>query len=190
MTRVGAHIPEKLTFEMWERAGQHLSVVVDSSTWCLGDWLVYGKRHFPDRYEVAVRAAGLRYQTLRNYAWVARRFPLEQRRTGLSFQHHAEVASLPVDEQNLWLDEAERLMWTTKQLRTQIRNRQTLANGPAGREQEQAATDVAKIAVASTRLPSWRQAADNVGIEFDEWVTMSLDRAAEQALCRDEQKPA
>jgi hypothetical protein len=73
MTRVGLQISDPLSFDTWERAGHRLSSLVDSSTWCLGDWLVYGKRHFPDRYERAIAAAGLRYQTLRNYAWAGLR---------------------------------------------------------------------------------------------------------------------
>src|SRR3954451_19114032 len=71
MTRVGLRISHELSFEMWEQCGRRLSEVVDSSAWCLGDWLVYGKSRFPDRYELAIRAAGLQYQTLRNYSWVS-----------------------------------------------------------------------------------------------------------------------
>src|SRR5690242_11649023 len=43
MTSVGLRIPANLTFEDWERAGCRLSGIVNSSLWCLGDWLVYGK---------------------------------------------------------------------------------------------------------------------------------------------------
>ena len=49
----------------------------------------------------------LDYQTLRNYAWVARRFPAGRRRAGVSFAHHAEVARLPEPEQDYWLRRAE-----------------------------------------------------------------------------------
>ena len=41
----------------------------------------------------------LDYQTLRNYAWVARRFAMSRRRDTLSFGHHAEVPALPEPEQ-------------------------------------------------------------------------------------------
>jgi hypothetical protein len=39
-------------------------------------------------------ATGLDYQTLRNYAAVARRFELSRRRDNLSFHHHAELCAL------------------------------------------------------------------------------------------------
>ena len=42
-----------------------------------------------------------------NMAYVAGRFDVARRRPGLSFSHHAEVASLPPEEQEIWLDRAE-----------------------------------------------------------------------------------
>lgn len=50
-TRVGLKIPTSLTYDRWEKAGQHIFQVADSSAWCLGDWLVYGQ----DRYQTATR---------------------------------------------------------------------------------------------------------------------------------------
>lgn len=178
MTRVGLRIPVNLAFEDWERAGHHLSGIVDSSAWCLGDWLVYGKKHYSERYRVAIRAAGLQYQTLRNYAWVSRRFELDRRRHRLSFQHHAEVASLPLDKQNLWLDRTEQRMWTTKQLRTHIRHERDGSEG----ERKQISAATLPIEVLDSQLVWWRKAADHTGIEFAHWVMTMLDRAAAQVF--------
>src|SRR5689334_13537181 len=55
-TRVGLRIPDGVTFDGWERAGTHLSRIIDSSAWCLGDWLVFGQRRYQDRYRRAVDA--------------------------------------------------------------------------------------------------------------------------------------
>lgn len=52
----------------------------------------------------AIAVTGLDYQTLRNYAVVARRFDLSRRRDSLSCQHHAEVCALSDSEQDRWLD--------------------------------------------------------------------------------------
>ncbi len=120
-TRVGLRMPARMAYDEWERAGRQLADVLDSSSWWLGDWLVYGKDHYTDRYQRGIRAVGLSYQTLRNYAWVSRRFDLTRRRPSLSFQHHAELASMTVEEQEHWLDRAEQQRWTTKQLRGAIR---------------------------------------------------------------------
>jgi hypothetical protein len=176
MTGVGLRIPANLSFEAWERAGHQLSGIVDSSLWCLGDWLVYGKKTYTDRYMRAIRAVGLQYQTLRNYAWVSRRFEWNRRRPRLTFQHHAEVASMPVEKQEMWLDEAERQMWTTKQLRAHIKDRREQERG------RELASPIPRIEVVRSRLDLWRKAADSVGTRLDDWMLCALDRAAEEIL--------
>ncbi|MGW5368901.1 LmbU family transcriptional regulator [Streptomyces sp. NPDC004009] len=177
-TNVGLHIPAGLAFEEWERAGRQLSGLLNSSSWWLGDWLVYGKDHYADRYERGIRAAGLQYQTLRNYAWVSRRFELYRRRSALSFQHHAELASLPVEEQETWLDRAERMKWSTKQLRNAIRAQR---NGtPPAAEAADASTR--RLAVPDNRLQWWHKAAEQSGTELAEWVMHTLDAEADRVL--------
>ncbi|MGV9316244.1 LmbU family transcriptional regulator [Streptomyces sp. NPDC003691] len=176
-TKVGLHIPVGLAFEEWERAGRRLSGLLNSSSWWLGDWLVYGKDQYADRYERGIRAAGLQYQTLRNYAWVSRRFELSRRRPELSFQHHAELASLPADEQETWLDRAERRKWNTKQLRHAIR-----AERDAGSGRVSPAAATRRLAVPDHRIQWWHRAAAQAGTELGEWVTATLDAAASRVL--------
>lgn len=177
-TNVGLHIPAGLAFEEWERAGRQLSGLLNSSSWWLGDWLVYGKDHYADRYERGIRAAGLQYQTLRNYAWVSRRFELHRRRSALSFQHHAELASLPVEEQETWLDRAERMKWSTKQLRNAIRAQRD--GTPPAADAVEASTR--RLAVPDNRLQWWHKAAEQSGTELAEWVMHTLDAAADRVL--------
>ncbi|MEW2527829.1 LmbU family transcriptional regulator [Streptomyces sp. MNP-20] len=183
-TKVGLQMPAGLTFEDWERAGRQLSGIVNSSSWWLGDWLVYGKDHYTDRYQRGIRAAGLQYQTLRNYAWVSRRFDFSRRRAALSFQHHAELASLPVDEQELWLDRAEQLQWTTKQLRSAIR----MAREDEVRDGTPTPETMRRLAVPGSRLQWWHKAAEQSGIDFEQWVLATLDNAAERALEEEEEQ--
>ncbi|MFC0435405.1 LmbU family transcriptional regulator [Kutzneria buriramensis] len=178
---VGLQIPNGLSFEDWERTGRQLAHIVDSSAWWLGDWLVFGKKNYSDRYERAIRAVGLRYQTLRNYAWVARRFDLKRRRPKLSFQHHAEVASLPLTDQEWLLDKAERAKWTTKQLRNAIQN---VRNGETEDSKPPTSID-GRIEVPNNRMKIWQRAANHSGVEFQNWVLETLDRAAEDVLQED-----
>jgi hypothetical protein len=119
--RVGLQFSHQLPFETWLGIGRHLAAVSTSSAWCLGDWLVYGQELYPGRYQDALEWTGLDYQTLRNYAWVARRFGLSRRRDTLSFGHHAEVAALPEPEQEFWLRKAEQIGWSTSRLRREVR---------------------------------------------------------------------
>ncbi|MFH8791332.1 LmbU family transcriptional regulator [Streptomyces sp. NPDC017941] len=183
-TKVGLQMPAGLTFEDWERAGRQLSGIVNSSSWWLGDWLVYGKDHYTDRYQRGIRAAGLQYQTLRNYAWVSRRFDFSRRRAALSFQHHAELASLPIDEQELWLDRAEQMQWTTKQLRSAIRD----AREDEVRDGSGTPETMRRLAVPGSRLQWWHKAAEQSGIDFEQWVLATLDNAAERALVEEEEE--
>ncbi|MFD6922501.1 LmbU family transcriptional regulator [Streptomyces sp. NPDC059944] len=176
-TRVGLQMPELMAYDEWERAGRQLADVLDSSSWWLGDWLVYGKDHYTDRYQRGIRAVGLSYQTLRNYAWVSRRFPLARRRAALSFQHHAELASLPAEEQDRWLERAERQQWTTKQLRGALRAaRRSEQQPPAVVEAGQ------RLDLPGSRLQWWHRAAEQLGVDFEQWVTATLDSAAATAL--------
>ncbi|MFD9006327.1 LmbU family transcriptional regulator [Streptomyces sp. NPDC059582] len=176
-TRVGLQIPDVLSFEEWERAGRQLAGVVDSSAWWLGDWLTYGKDHYADRYQHGIRGAGLQYQTLRNYAWVARRFDMSRRHARLTFQHHAEVASLPAQEQDRWLSRAEESSWTTKQLRTALRE----ARGPEPAKAPDGA-GLRQLAVPRERYERWHQAAEHSGVAIDAWVLATLDSAAELVI--------
>ncbi|MEU1810579.1 LmbU family transcriptional regulator [Micromonospora sp. WMMD1076] len=178
ITPVGLRIPGDLSFDGWERAGRQLSRIIDSTAWCLGDWLVYGKHKYADRYLQAIQMADLDYQTLRNYAWVARRFELGRRRDGLSFQHHAEVASLVPAEQDHWLDEAERHGWSRNQLRRHVRaGRRGLAPTAAT-----SAAVLPRVSVPNDRFERWQAAADRSSTDFGEWIVAALDRAAAQAL--------
>ncbi|MET9608874.1 LmbU family transcriptional regulator [Streptomyces sp. NPDC006512] len=170
-------MPAGLAYAEWERAGRQLADVLDSSSWWLGDWLVYGKDHYTDRYQRGIRAVGLSYQTLRNYAWVSRRFDLDRRRPALSFQHHAELASMPVEEQDHWLDRAEQRQWTTKQLRDAIR-----AVRQGERQPGAPAEPSRRLEVPGSRVEWWGQAAEQLGVDFEQWVMATLDSAAASAL--------
>ncbi|MFD9889706.1 LmbU family transcriptional regulator [Amycolatopsis sp. NPDC059027] len=176
-TGVGLRIPTDLSFEEWTLAGKRLSGLMDASAWWLGDWLVFGKKYYSDSYQRVIRTVGLRYQTLRNYAWVARRFEIARRRSALTFQHHAEVASLPFVEQERLLDCAEQEAWTTKQLRIAIR-----ASRVVDSETQAPARKQSHIKVPDDHVDVWRKAADAAGTNFDHWVRETLDQAAEEAL--------
>lgn len=121
VTRSGLQLPRQLRFERWLGVGRELAAVSTSAAWCLGDWLAFGEKAYPGRYRHAIEQTSLDYQTLRNYAWVARQFVMSRRRDTLTFAHHAEVAALPEPEQDFWLRKAEEHQWPVKQLRRQVR---------------------------------------------------------------------
>ncbi len=121
MNKVGLTFRQGLPQHSWEEVGVHLRDISSSSAWWLADWLIFGEESYGSRYRAALDRTGLDYQTLRNYAWVARRFEHARRRETLSFAHHAEVAHLSVPEQDYWLRKAERENWSRNELRRQVR---------------------------------------------------------------------
>ncbi|MEU4168951.1 LmbU family transcriptional regulator [Streptomyces sp. NPDC026665] len=118
----GMVLPPNLPERSWERIGANLRELVNSSAWWLADWLLYGEATYGwRRYKEAIERTGLDYQTLRNYAWVARRFEHHRRRDSLSFAHHAEVTRLSPPEQDYWLRRAEQQKWSRNELRRAVR---------------------------------------------------------------------
>ncbi|MBE3015291.1 LmbU family transcriptional regulator [Microbispora sp. NEAU-D428] len=170
--RLGLRLPVDLSFESWQRIGSQLCVIANSSTWWLGDWLVYGEEFFSDRYRMAIAKTSLSYKTLRNYAWVARKFPMSRRRDTLSLQHHAEVAALPEDEQELWLTRAEKEGWPQSRLRKEIQ-----ASRSRGQDADMVTVTIS-VEVSSEQEERWKAAAQVASVPLPEWIATTLDRAA------------
>lgn len=182
VTPSGLHIPAGTGYDAWMTMGRRITGVANACAWCLGDWLVYGEQNFGSRYKKALVATSLDYQTLRNYAWVARRFEVSRRRDSLSFQHHAEVASLPNADQDLWLRRAERSRWSRNELRRRLRAEQHGRIAPAAAHDS---VVMLRVEVSKSREHRWRQAAQAAHQPLAEWLAATGDAAAEAVLKRD-----
>ncbi|WP_245203973.1 LmbU family transcriptional regulator [Kitasatospora sp. RG8] len=193
--RTGLDLPNRLPYEKWVLMGRLLSTVHASSAWCLGDWLLHGETAYNGRYREAIENCSLNYQTLRNYAWVARRFPLSRRRDALSFGHHAEVASLADPEQDYWLRKAEDHGWSRNRLRAEVRaslNERAEAadttadgvdGGPDGAQGEAGrggGIDL-QLEITADRVKLWRAAAEQASLSVSDWALRALDEAARTA---------
>ncbi|WP_267883664.1 LmbU family transcriptional regulator [Streptomyces sp. NRRL S-920] len=200
VTRRGLLLPKRMAFEKWVGVGSYLSNIMSASSWCLGDWLVYGEASFNGRYRDAIELTSLDYQTLRNHAWVARCYPMSRRREKLSFTHHAEVASLSGPEQDFWLGKAEEHGWSAKKLRREVKDslaerggrknekRQSgreLNEGQKSGEETAASTDGAvslKVSVPADRLEFCRATAKRLGLDLEAWAAQTLMAAAEASV--------
>jgi hypothetical protein len=174
--RTGLSLPPTLPLDAWKQIGEELFLILDASVWWQGDWLVYGQDRYPDRYPRALEETGLDYQTLRNYAWVARKFEPSRRRAGLSMQHHAEVASLPEEEQDYWLDRAEEARWSRNMLRRHLQARR-LGGGARGHDNA-----TLSMKIDSGQRQRWQDAAERTGHGLINWIAEVLDQAAENTL--------
>jgi hypothetical protein len=167
------HLSDELTFERWKSLGVSIGKYASASAWWLGDWLTFGQRRYGDRYREGITASGLGYQTLRNYAMVARRFPPSRRRGDLSFQHHAEVCSLRDDDQDFWLELAAERDWSRAELRRRLRGSRT----GTGR-----APLVLRLELDDERVHLWDQAARHSQCDLQSWARTVLDDAASSIL--------
>jgi hypothetical protein len=176
-SRVGLHLPPDLKLTDWRHVGHQILLIADSSAWWIGDWLVFGQKNYPERYRHAMQETSLDYQTLKNYAWVARRFPLSSRRAALSFQHHIEVAAVPVPERDVWLDRAQHFGWSRNELRRQLRLAKARRHGG-----EECPGAEVKLNLAPPRLSEWESAAGTMGRSLIEWIIEVADDAAGAVL--------
>ncbi|MCW8096323.1 LmbU family transcriptional regulator [Streptomyces tauricus] len=203
VTRKGLLLPKQISFDKWVGVGSYLSNIFSSSAWCLGDWLVYGEATFNGRYHDAIKLTSLDYQTLRNHAWVARRFHMSRRRDTLSFTHHAEVAALAEPEQDFWLRKAEEYAWSAKRLRREVKaslreRASDLDEEPGkGRTVEEPGTRqpvgetaaavpetddtvLLRVSVSADCLESCHAAASRLGLKVETWASQILLVAAAQ----------
>ncbi|NEB79977.1 regulator [Streptomyces sp. SID14478] len=194
----GMTFPENLPERSWEQIGSNLRELMNSSAWWLADWLIYGESTYGwRRYKEAIERTGLDYQTLRNYAWVARRFEHHRRRDGLSFAHHAEVTRLAPPEQDYWLRKAEQQKWSRNELRRAVRaslaaqsetaelpqdsgdeqqDVPRLATSAAAEKRRQKVTTLT-IELSAGQLEYYSKAAAAHGLPVDKWVAQVLESA-------------
>jgi hypothetical protein len=115
----------------WVRWGRRLGAMSRVSNWWVGDWLQYGASKWGEKYAEAARITGYDVKTLRNIAYVAKRFDLSRRRDKLTWSHHAEVAVLEPHKQDGWLDRAVADHLSVADLRTELRGSQRASRAAA-----------------------------------------------------------
>jgi hypothetical protein len=130
-----------LTVADWISQGRWLGLLGRGCGWWIGDWIRYGNARYGEKYAPAARATGYDVKSLMNMAYVAGRFEVSRRRAGLSFSHHAELASLPCEEQDLRLDRAEAGNLSVRGLRSERRRAQRRVESRMGRAEARRASD-------------------------------------------------
>ncbi len=120
LSRVGLDLPDDLSRPDWKAIGKTLHEVDTGLMWWLGDWLRFGQvREWGEKYDEAVEL-GFQYQKAADAVWVAGKFQFSCRHEKLSWSHHWEVARLPPNDADRFLDQAEAHGWSTKDLRRQV----------------------------------------------------------------------
>lgn len=89
----------------------------------VGDWLNYGERSYGETYAQALEETDYSYQGLADAKYVSGRIEISRRRENIPFSIHREVASLPPEQQDRLLQEAERDGLTVREVRRVDRRR-------------------------------------------------------------------
>jgi hypothetical protein len=137
MTPTAWAVSGDLSLLEWSQSGRRLGIIGRGTGWWIGDWVNYGNARFGERYVRAARITGYDVQTLMNMVYVASRFEPSRRRPNLSFSHHAELAALPTDEQDHWLERAEAERLSVRCLREEVRRARRAAEAEAEAEIEE-----------------------------------------------------
>jgi hypothetical protein len=177
--RTGMRFDPLMPIDRWKAVGARLAAYSDAASWWLGDWMAFGQAKYGRRYKEGIALTGLEYQTLRNYATIARRFDVSRRRDNLSFQHHAEVCSLSDDDQERWLDVADRHGWSKTELRRRVRADAPELETPTG------ASTVVRLALEPQREQLWRNAAQHDHRDLEMWILGVVDDAARKGSVTD-----
>lgn len=121
-------ISENITLEEWKELGQSLRQVEGSVQFWIGDWARYGdKQGFtgkytdPKVYDELEAITGLDRNTVQIYKSVADNVDSLIRIKDLSFNHHREVAKLPPEKQELFLERASAENLSVRELREEVR---------------------------------------------------------------------
>ena len=121
ITPTGIQFNEELSFEEWDALGQKLAPIGKSIGFIIGDWINYGENRYGEKYEAALARTGLAYQTLMDFAYVARKVEISLRNENLDFTHHRVVAKLKSpDEKKHWLKMAVKHKLGIRRLRKSI----------------------------------------------------------------------
>jgi N6-adenosine-specific RNA methylase IME4 len=131
MTLTSWQLPDEMSEEAWVIAGQQLRKAEGGVQWWYGDWWLAGKKQkwwvYGEGTDFA-KSIGVDYKTIRNYASTCKAFEEKtRRRDNLSFSHHAEIAALPQEKQDLWLDRAVNEALSTNKLRFNITRGRAIA---------------------------------------------------------------
>ncbi len=112
-------ISEGLAEQEWMQLGRALAHICMSTYWWIGDFILYGKRHYGVKiaYDLAQQATAFSRNVLYSCTRVAKRFPPERRVEALTFYHHSVLCKYLPELSDKLLGEAVEYGYTARQIR-------------------------------------------------------------------------
>lgn len=164
----GISLARTSSFEDWRKQGEQLATTRRTIDWLLGDWLAHGREHFePEQIELALADMTEDPKALRKVERVAKTFPPHLRNTALTFEHHAHVADLPVQEALPLLKQASDEHMPARQLRLLAMDRKVETGQLLPREDDPEDDELLAL------VRAWNRARHSVREDFAEMVAES-----------------
>lgn len=107
-TENGLLMRDDISYDEWLDYGHRLSRRYSAVQWQTGDWINIGENLFGEKYAQALDDLLFSYGTLRNYASICARIPLEVRNSKLTFHQTKHVACLHPTIQKVVIESAVR----------------------------------------------------------------------------------
>lgn len=126
LTTTSLQVPRGTSIEEWIKIGGVLKSFHKSNKWWIGDWLNFGEKEYGEMFSQAMDETELDYQTLQKYKWVSGSIELSLRRNNLSFSHHELVGKMNPNDQDNWLNKAEKEKWDVRSMKEEIREAEKL----------------------------------------------------------------
>jgi hypothetical protein len=106
--------------EEWESVFNSLKLVEGCVQFWLGDCLRYREHKWGGMYDYIPGSAEYSKKALENFVWVSNKVDSSLRRENLRFEHHKQVAALPPERQQYFLDKAVDEKLTVRELKKAI----------------------------------------------------------------------
>ncbi|MEM6797978.1 MAG: hypothetical protein AAF589_00560 [Planctomycetota bacterium] len=126
-TSTGVRISGKPELDAWKGPLHFALWCQRAGPWWIGDLLNAGEDGFGETFSQMCEGL-VSAEMLNRYASVSRRVPIGNRRASQSWSAHAAVARLRSEDQRRFLRQAEKLGWSSEELRVKVRD--YLRSGP------------------------------------------------------------
>lgn len=117
LTATGIEFLAVPSLDEWRAAFQWVKRCEGAVQFWLGDLVLAGESMFGEE-----ASQEFDRETIRRWVWVCDKVNPDVRRQTLTFSHHEAVAHLEPREQRRWLELAESMAWSSKELRRQLKD--------------------------------------------------------------------
>lgn len=160
-------LPSAMLYPDWIATGRALANSKRNIDWLIGDWLSFGRVHFPEQIEMAIADLGEDPKRIKRIETTVTAFPPSRRDASLSFDHHAHVADMPTQEALPLLKAAHDANWTARQMRVEAMLRKCEIGQNLPRDDDPDHDHLLALSRA------WNRAPGNVREEFADMIAES-----------------